>query len=84
MAEDRRSTVPEGYGTGRAESGGAAKGAAIAKELTGPPSPSPSVRLTTERRRSLPATARRALFRAVPGQALRRRPQGWLEPLLGG
>ena len=75
IASDARSPVAEGYG-GRAESGGAAQGRGHRQGVTGPPSSSPSVRLTTERRRSLPATARRALFRAPPGQALRRRPQG--------
>ena len=44
-------------GTGRAERGGAAQGRGNRQGATGPPSSSPSVRLTTERRRSLPATA---------------------------
>ena len=54
------------------------------QEVTGRPLRPPSVRPTTERPRSLPATAPAT---AVSGGSRERycgRPRGWLEPLLGG
>ena len=69
IAQDRRSPVSEGllWVTGRAQRGLRGTERRRRQGVTGRPSPSPSVRLATKRPSSLPATARWALFRAVPG-----------------
>ena len=65
-------------GTGRPETGGWQSVAQSRGVDESGRSPSPSLKLATTRPRSLPATARWVLFRAVPGGRFHRLRRAWL------